>query len=297
MSENVNTTLTGLIETHAPQFSKGQRRIADFITTHYDEAVFMTAAHLGEEVGVSESTVVRFATELGFTGYPQLQKALQELIRSKLTIVQRLDVTRARIQEDTLLRQVTAGDVNNIRRTVEELDPTVFNDAVDRIVSARNVYIFGAGSCKHLAGFLTHYLQMLLGGQVRRIAVSSQAEIFEEMLDLSTEDVVVGISFPRYSKKSVQTLHYAHTKGAGVIALTDSALSPIAPYAAALLTAHSDMASVVDSLVAPLSVINALIVAVSLRTMDRTRPKLEELEGLWRSYGVYQSVEEGDDDR
>lgn len=288
----MNTTLIGLMETHAPQFSKGQRRIADFITNRYDEAAFMTAARLGEEVGVSESTVVRFATELGFSGYPALQKALQELIRSKLTAVQRLDMTRARMQDGDVLRQVAAGDMQNIRRTLENLDEAVFNDAVDRIVAARHVYVFGAGSCKHLAGFLTHYLQMLLGGQVRRIAVASQAEIFEEMLDLSPEDLVIGISFPRYSKKSVQTLHYAHSKGADVIALTDSALSPIAPYARTLLTAHSDIAALVDSLVAPLSLINALIVAVSLRTMDRTRPKLEELEGLWRSYGVYQSVEE-----
>ena len=288
----MSTTLIGLIDAHAPEFSKGQRRIADFITRHYDEAAFMTAARLGDEVGVSESTVVRFATELGFDGYPGLQKALQELIRSKLTIVQRLDVTRARMGQEDVLKTVSAGDIANIRRTLEDLDPTVFADAVDRIVSARNVYVFGAGSCKHLAGFLTHYLQMLLGGQVRRIAVASQAEIFEEMLDLSAADVVIGISFPRYSKKSVQTLRYAHDKGAGVIALTDSPLSPIAPYAGALLTAHSDMASIVDSLVAPLSLINALIVAVSLRTMDRVRPKLEELERLWHSYDVYQSVEE-----
>ena len=287
-----NTTLTELLEAHNPHFSKGQRRIADFITSHYDEAAFMTAARLGEEVGVSESTVVRFATELGFSGYPGLQKALQELIRSKLTIVQRLDVTRSRMQESDLLRQVAGSDIHNIRHTLEDLDEEVFFDAVDRIVNARHVYVFGAGSCKHLAGFLTHYLQMLLGGYVRRIPVASQAEIFEGMLNISPEDVVIGISFPRYSKKAVQTLHYAHSKGASVIALTDSALSPIAPYASALLTAKSDMASVVDSLVAPLSVINALIVAVSLRTMDRTRPKLEELERLWHRYGVYQSVEE-----
>ena len=291
----MNTTLIGLINAHAPEFSKGQRRIADFITQHYDEAAFMTAARLGDEVGVSESTVVRFATELGFDGYPALQKALQELIRSKLTIVQRLDVTRARMVDGDVLKTVAAGDVANIRRTLEDVEPAVFEDAVERIVRARNVYVFGAGSCKHLAGFLTHYLQMLLGGQVRRIAVASQAEIFEEMLDLSAEDVVIGISFPRYSKKSVQTLRYAHDKGAGVIALTDSPLSPIAPYAGCLLTAHSDMAAIVDSLVAPLSLINALIVAVSLRTMNRVRPKLEELERLWHSYDVYQSVEERTD--
>lgn len=290
----MNPSLIGLIDAHAPTFSKGQRRIAEFITQHYDEAAFMTAARLGEEVGVSESTVVRFATELGFAGYPQLQKALQELIRSKLTIVQRLDVTRSRMTEEDLLRQVACSDISNIRHTLEDLDSEAFFAAVSRVVSARRVYVFGAGSCKHLAGFFTHYLQMLLGGQVRRIAATSQSEIFEELLDLNPEDAIIGISFPRYSKKAVQTLHYAHSKGAGVVAITDSPLSPIAPYAHHLLTAHSDMASVVDSLVAPLSVINALIVAISLRTMDRTRSKLEELERLWHSYGVYQTAEDGE---
>ena len=170
----------------------------------------------------------------------------------------------------------------------------LLEEKVDAIVNARQVYVFGAGSCKHLAGFLTHYLQLLVG-KTRRVTVASPSQICEQMIDLSPEDVVIGISFPRYSKKSVQTLRYAHDKGAGVIALTDSPLSPIAPYAGALLTAHSDMAAIVDSLVAPLSLINALIVAVSLRTMDRVRPKLEELERLWHSYDVYQSVEERTD--
>ena len=284
------TTLTGLMEAHAPKFSKGQRRIADYITNHYDEAAFMTAAKLGDEVGVSESTVVRFATELGFAGYPQFQKALQELIRSKLTSVQRLDVTRARMQDSEVLKQVALSDINNIRHTIEDLDDSVFDNAVNRIVNARQVYVFGAGSCKHLAGFLTHYLQLLVG-KARRVTVASPSQICEQMIDLSPEDVVIGISFPRYSRISVQAMHYAHSKGASVIALTDSALSPIAPYATSLLTAHSDMASVVDSLVAPMSVINALIVAISLRTMEQTRPKLEELERLWNSYEVYQSVD------
>lgn len=285
-----NTTLIGLMEAHAPHFSKGQRRIAAFITDHYDEAAFMTAAKLGEEVGVSESTVVRFATELGFAGYPQLQKALQELIRSKLTIVQRMDVTRARMQDDEVLRQVAISDINNIRHTIEDLNEETFYRTVDRLVSARHIYVFGAGSCKHLAAFLTHYLQLLCGN-TRRVTVASSSGICEQMLDLNEQDVVIGISFPRYSRISVEAMHYASQKNATVVALTDSALSPIAPYASLLLTAHSDMASVVDSLVAPLSVINALIVAVSLRTMDRTRAKLEELENLWNSYEVYQAVD------
>ena len=201
-----NTTLLSLLETRASKFSKGQRRIADFITHHYDEAAFMTAAKLGEEVGVSESTVVRFATELGFAGYPQFQKALQELIRSKLTIVQRLDVTRARMQDNEVLKQVAQSDVSNIRRTIEDLDEAVFYDTVDRIVNARQVYVFGAGSCKHLAGFLTHYLQLLVG-KARRVTVASPSQICEQMIDLAPEDVVIGISFPRYSKISVQAMH------------------------------------------------------------------------------------------
>lgn len=288
----MKTTLTGLIEARATQFSKGQRRIADYITAHYDEAAFMTAARLGMEVGVSESTVVRFATELGFAGYPQLQKAMQELIRSKLTILQRLDLTRSRMGQGDVLQQVATSDMQNIRRTLEELDKEVFARGVDAIVAARKVYVFGAGSCKAMAGFLTHYLQLLLGGRVHMLSASSQSEIFEEMLDVSDQDVVIGISFPRYSSKAAKTLHYAHSKGAAIVALTDGPLSPIAPYATALLTAHSDMAAVVDSLVAPLSVINALIVAVSLRTMDEVRPKLEELERLWGDYQVYQTVDE-----
>ncbi len=288
----MKTTLTGLIETHEAQFSKGQRRIAQYITEHYDEAAFMTAARLGDEVGVSESTVVRFATQLGFDGYPGLQKAVQELIRRKLTIVQRLDVTRARMTDDQVLHQVATSDIHNIRRTLEELDNQVFYQAVDRIVDARQVYVFGAGSCKALASFLTHYLQMLVGGQVHLISAASQSEIFEEILGVDSRDVLIGISFPRYSSKAAKTLHYARSKGAGVVAITDSPQSPIAPYADALLTARSDMASIVDSLVAPLSVINALIVAISLRTMDQTRPKLEELERLWHTYQVYQPVDE-----
>ncbi len=288
----MKSSLSALITAHEDGFSKGQRRIAAFITEHYDEAAFMTAARLGEKVGVSESTVVRFAAQLGFEGYPQLQKAMQELIRSKLTIVQRMEVTRARVTDEQVLREVATGDINNIRQTLEEMDLKAFDSAVDAVVKARHIYVFGAGSCKALASFLTHYLQMLLGGSAHLITAASQSEIFEELLDISEQDAVIGISFPRYSSKAAKTLHYAHSKGVPVIAITDSILSPIAPYASSLLLAHSDMASLVDSLVAPLSVINALIVAISLKTMDRNYKKLEELEYLWKTYGVYETMDE-----
>ncbi len=288
----MKSSLSTLIAAHETTFSKGQRRIAAFITEHYDEAAFMTAARLGDKVGVSESTVVRFASQLGFEGYPQLQKAMQELIRSKLTIVQRLEVTRTRMSEGQVLRDVAVADMNNIRQTLEQMDQNAFDNAVEAVVNARHIYVFGAGSCKALASFLTHYLQMLLGGSTHLITAASQSEIFEEMLDIGEQDAVIGISFPRYSSKAAKTLHYAHDKGVPVIAITDSILSPIAPYASSLLLAHSDMASLVDSLVAPLSVINALIVAISLKTMDRNYEKLEELERLWKTYGVYETMDE-----
>ena len=293
----MNANLTILIASHEASFSKGQKRIAKYITEHYDEAAFMTASRLGCEVDVSESTVVRFATELGFEGYPQLQKAMQEMIRSKLTVVQRLEVAHSRMADGDVLHYVATEDMRNIRHTLEELDRDAFDRAVEAIVNARQVYVFGAGSSKALASFLTHYLQMLLGGRARMVSASSQSEIFEEILDIGEPDVVIGITFPRYSSKAVNTLHYAHSKGAGVVALTDSALSPIAPFASSLLLAHSNMASVVDSLVAPLSVINALIAAISLRTMDENHDKLEELERLWRAYGVYQNPEETENNR
>jgi DNA-binding MurR/RpiR family transcriptional regulator len=283
----MNSNLIGLISEHEQDFSKGQRRIARFITEHSDEAAFMTALRLGDEVGVSESTVVRFAAELGFDGYPQLQKAMQELIRSKLTIVERLEVTRARMNEENLLRNVATGDINNIRRTMEEIDEKTFFEAVDTLVGARQIYVFGAGSCKALTSFFTHYLKMLLGGRVQMLTASSQSEIFEEMLDIDERDAVIGISFPRYSSKAATTLHYAQSKGAGVVAITDSRLSPIAPYASSLLLAHSDMASVVDSLVAPMSIINALIVAVSRAKQDDVTARLRTLEEVWDQYDVY----------
>lgn len=286
-----NTTLMGLMDTHAPKFSKGQRRIADFITQHYDEAAFMTAAKLGDEVGVSESTVVRFATELGFAGYPQLQKALQELIRSKLTIVQRLDVTRARMQDDEVLRQVAQSDINNIRRTIEDLDGSVFYDTVDRIVGARQVYVFGAGSCKHLAGFLTHYLQLLIGN-ARRVTVASPSQICEQMIDLSPEDVVIGISFPRYSKLAVSAVEFARSRGAEVVAITDSKMSPLYKAAGTSLLVRSDMISFVDSMAAPLSLLNALIVAVGQQKHEEVSGTFAEMERVWSTYSVFGKAED-----
>ncbi len=287
----MDNNLLSLIAERNADFSKGQKRIARFITEHYDEAAFMTAYKMGQAVGVSESTVVRFAAELGFAGYPQLQKAMQGLIRSRLTTLQRVEVSRSRMRDEDVLDEVMTYDVSNIRQTLEEMPRDVFYAAVDAMVRARRVYLFGAGSCRAMASFAAYFLKLFLP-DVQLITVTGQSEIFEEMINISEKDVIIGISFPRYSSRAVRTLRYAHSKGAQVIALTDTPASPIARFASYLLLAHSDMASVVDSLTAPLSVINALIVAVSLKQLDARRAVLTELEELWNSDAVYQVVDD-----
>lgn len=283
----MNTNLIAHINKLLPGFSKGQRRIAQYILEHYDTAAFMTAYKLGQTVGVSESTVVRFAAELGFEGYPQLQKAMQELIRSKLTAMQRVEVTRSLMRDDQVLQHIMHCDIANIRQSLEELSQEVFNAAVDTLVNAKKVYIFGAGSCRALAHFVAYYLKLLLP-EVQLINTSSETEILEELIHIGSQDAVLGISFPRYSSKAVKTMHFAHSRNAKVIVITDSTLSPIAPYANYLLLAHSDMATIADSLVAPLSILNAMIVAVSLKRMEENRETLGELEQLWERYQIYQ---------
>ncbi len=287
----MDNNLLSLISEKSVDFSKGQKRIARFITEHYDEAAFMTAYKMGQAVGVSESTVVRFAAELGFAGYPQLQKAMQGLIRSRLTTLQRVEVSRSRMRDEDVLDDVMGYDMSNIRQTLEEMPRDVFYAAVDAMTKARRVYIFGAGSCRAIASFAAYYLKLFLLN-VQLISVTGQSEIFEEMINVCDQDVVIGISFPRYSSRAVRTLRYAYSKGAQVIALTDTPASPIAKFASYLLLAHSDMASVVDSLTAPLSVINALIVAGSLKQLEARRGVLTELEELWNSYEVYQSADD-----
>ncbi len=283
----MKTDLVTRITEATPHFSKGQRRIASYILENYDTAAFMTALALGETVGVSESTVVRFATVLGFEGYPQLQRAVQELVRSKLTSVQRVEVTRARMRDDQVLENVLSYDIANIRKTLEELSSADFDKAVSSLVSARRVFVFGAGSCRALANFFAHYLRLLLP-DVRLISTPSESEMLEELFTINNHDAFVALSYPRYSSKAVKAVHFAHSRGATVISLTDSELSPIAELATCLLLAHSDMATIVDSLVAPMSVINALLVAISLKRMEENRGVLTEMEELWETYHEYQ---------
>lgn len=280
------------IQSELPGFSKGQKQIARFILEHYDKAAFMTASRLGVTVGVSESTVVRFATELGYDGYPHLQRALQEMIRNKLTSVQRMEVAGDRMGGRDVLQTVLHADTDMIRVTLDEIDRDAFQGAVDALMGAKRIYILGVRSSSALASFLGFYFNLLFEN-VTLVHMNSVSEIFEQVLRVGPGDVLFGISFPRYSKRTLSAMKYARDRGARVIALTDSQLSPLARVADHVLLARSDMASFVDSLVAPLSVINALIVAVGMSRRDEIEHTFNKLERIWEEYDVYEKP--GDD--
>ncbi|MBO5970151.1 MAG: MurR/RpiR family transcriptional regulator [Clostridia bacterium] len=283
--------LIAMIEEGMPTFSKGQKRIAGYILEHYDKAAYMTASKMGALVGVSESTVVRFAIELGFEGYPEMQKSLQELIRMKLTSVQRVEVTNSLIGEGDVLEKILVSDAEKIRRTLEEIDHDAFEAAVDKIVAAEKIYIIGVRSSSSLAGFLNFNFRMMFDN-VKFVQTTSGSEMFEQIMSINENDVMIAISFPRYSKRIVNAVEYAHNAGADVISLTDSHQSPIAGLADQLLLARSDLVSFVDSLVAPLSIINAIIVAVSRKKMDDIRVRFDKLEKIWDEYEVYDKAHE-----
>lgn len=274
------------IESKRRFFSKGQKLIANYVTEHYDKAAYLTATKLGATVGVSESTVVRFATELGFEGYPAFQHALQEMVRTKLTSFQRVEVTNDRIGNGDILSKVLLSDMEKIRHTLDGVNRDEFNSAVQSIVCAKKIYIIGARSSATLAGFLGHNLRMIFDN-VKLIDTVSGSELFEEIMGISSEDVMVAISFPRYSKKVINAVNYAKSVGADVIAVTDSKTSPIASNASQVLVAQSDMASFVDSLVAPLSIMNAIVVAVAREKKDELEVRLRRLEEIWDEYDVY----------
>lgn len=278
--------LLSLIESGMSGFSKGQKRIAGYILEHYDKAAYMTASKLGTIVGISESTVVRFAIELGFDGYPEMQRSLQELIKTRLTSVQRVDVTNSLIGDGDVLEKVLLSDVEKIRQTLEDINKDSFNEAIDRIIAARTIYIIGVRSSSSLAGFLNLYLRMVFDN-VKFVQTTSGSEMFEQIMNIGEDDVLIAISFPRYSSRIINAVEYARGAGADVISITDSEKSPIATSANQLLVAHSDMVSFVDSLVAPLSIINAIIVAVARKRPDEVRERLEKLEEIWDEYGVY----------
>lgn len=274
------------IEEKMSTFSKGQRLIATYILEHYEKAAYLTASKMGKLVGVSESTVVRFAIELGYEGYPDFQHSLQEIIRNRLTSFQRIEVTNSLIGDGNVLDKVLLSDAEKLRRTMEEIDHRSFEEAVDRIVAANTIYIIGVRSSSALAGFLNYNFRMIFD-HVKFVQTTSGSEMFEQIMRIREGDVMIAISFPRYSKRIINAVEYARSKNADVVALTDSKLSPIVAHANQLLIAQSDMASFVDSLVAPLSIINAMVAAVARKKQDELTERLRALEEVWEQYDVY----------
>ena len=273
------------------RLSKGHKKIAAYIKENYDKASFMTAAALGKKVGVSESTVVRFATELGFKGYPELQRALQQMIKSKLTAVQRMEVSQNLIGDGDIINSVLTGDIELIRETAERTSRDDFKNALSEINRAKRIYILGVRSSAALASFLAFYFNLVFDSVVL-VDTSSASEMFEQMFRIDENDVCIAISFPRYSKQTVNAMRFIADRKAKIIAITDTDKSPIASFADYLLVARSDMASVVDSLTAPLSLINALIVGVTLSRREEVYDNFNKLEGIWDEYQVYEKTEE-----
>lgn len=267
-------------------FSKGQKKIANVILNDYDKAAYMTASNLARLVGVSESTVVRFACELGFEGYGEFQRAVQELVRTRLTPIQRIEMTKKRIGRANILDSVMESDINKIKYTLDKIDREAFCDAVDAIVDAKRIYIMGARSCEPLARVLSYNLSLIFDN-VKFVQPTSTAEVFEQMYSIDKSDVLVAFSFPRYSSKMVNAVKYAKQRGASTVVLTDSEISPLAEYATCLLLAQSDMASFMDSLVAPISIINAIIVAITGKKEKEITERFDNLEQVWDEYQVY----------
>lgn len=286
MASDILTTIHDQLRT----FSKGQKLIANYILQSYDKAAFMTASRLGKTVGVSESTVVRFAVELGFDGYPSMQRTLQELVRNKLTSVQRIEVANDRIGNQDVVSTVLQADIDTLRKTSETLDRREMNASVELILQAKRIYIIGVRSSTAIADFLNFYFRNIFEN-VSLVSSTSTSEMFEQMLRVGKGDVVIGISLPRYSSRTVKTMQYAKDCGAATIAITDKPDAPAGKLADHVLVAKSDMVSIVDSLVAPMSVVNALIVAVSRRREEQVSTTFKNLERLWDEYDVYERVE------
>ena len=284
----MNEDILSILEYKMPTFSKGQKRIAALICESYDKTAFMTASCLGKQVGVSESTVVRFAMELGYDGYPQMQKAMQDMVLNRLTAVQRMGVTQNRIRSQDIVSTVLQCDLEKIRQTAETIDREVFQQAVQSICNADNIYILGVRSTAALANFLGYYFQFMFD-KVHIVTNTNSGDVLEQLINIKSNDAVVAYSFPRYSASTVEGVAYCRNIGASIIGITNSMVSPLATLCDYVLIAKSDMVSVVDSLVAPLSLSNALIVALASAKDDVLRHKFDKLEQIWQSHHIYEN--------
>ena len=284
------TDLVSKINEKYGRMSKGQKLLANYIIDNYDKAVFLTAAKLGEIIGISESTVVRFASFIGYSGYPEFQQALETMVRSKLNTTDRVEITNGGIEQNGVLRQVLTSDALKIKNTMESMDEAAFYNAVESLLKARRIYVVGIRTCAPLASFLSFYLNLIFDNVVN-LQTSSASELFEQMIHINEEDCIIGISFPRYSMRTLKALEFANNRQAHVITITDSIHSPMNLYSSCNLIAESDMHSVVDSLVAPLSVINALIVELCNRRQAQVANTLDMVENVWSEYQFYENDE------
>lgn len=282
--------ILALINKEMKHFSKGQKQIAKFITENYDKAAFMTADKLGHMVGVSESTVVRFASDLGYDGYPGMRRAMQDMVRNRLTAVQRIEVAKETIGHDNILESVLSTDIEKLQITLQEINQTSFNAAVQAILAAKTIYIVGMRSSTSLASFMGFYLNQMLDN-VRLVHDTSVSEVYEQVFRIGVGDVFIGISYPRYSSKTIKAMEFAKSTGATVIGITDGESSPFVDVADIILFAKSDMVSFLDSLVAPMSLINALIVAVGYQRPDNLSDTYHKLEKIWSEYDVYEKLD------
>lgn len=287
----MNNDILSVLQERATTFSKGQRAIARYITESYDKAAFMTASKLGRTVGVSESTVVRFAVELGYDGYPTMQKAMQEMVLNRLTSVQRIDVANDRIGDQDILSLVLQSDMEQLRKTVSSVDRKDFSAAVNAILDARRIYVLGVRSASALASFLGYYLNLMFE-DVHTITASGTGQVLEKLISAGPDDVVIAFSYPRYSTSTVTGASFCHSKGAKIVAMTDSRTSPLGQTSDFVLQTKSDMASLVDSLVAPLSVVNALVVALAARREEKLAKTFSRLEEIWEKYQVYEKQDD-----
>lgn len=274
LRENINT------------FSKRQKLIGNYLIENYDKAAYMTAAALSETVGVSESTVVRFAAEIGFSGYQGMQKRLRQITMTQSTSVKRMEIASRHLNATNIVDAVLKSDIRMIEHTMNEIDRKQFDSAVEAILNARTIYITGVRSAASLATFTDFYFHLMFDN-TKLINSADPADMFEQVLRIDENDVIIGMSFPRYSKNIIKLLEYANKKGATVIGITDSVNSPIEKLSHYCLTARSDMDSFVDSLVAPFSVVNALIVALGMKHKAEVSKTFEDLENIWDEYEVY----------
>lgn len=283
--DSSSNDLLNRIESNYFKLSKGQKRIADYMLNNYEKVAFMTASVLGDTVGVSESTVVRFANALGYDGYPKLQKGLQESIKTKLTTVQRFEMSKSHQSDSSYLKQIMANDIENIRKTMETFDEDMIQNVVESIHSARKIYILGLRSSSVLANYMGFYLTFIMDSV--QVVPTGSNEIIDQIVNIKEEDVLITFSFPRYSKRTIDIVEYAKKKGATVVGITDSNMAPITPHLDYCLTAKYNMNTFIDSLVAPLSLVNALIIAISLNERERVEDTFEELESVWNQFNIY----------